>query len=57
MHRHRRHVPRGLARRVGIAAAGPKAPHSTVLAPEEEAIIAAFRKHTLLPLNDCRYAL
>mgnify|MGYP001355635149 CR=1 FL=1 len=36
---------------------GPKAPHSTVLSPEEEAIIVAFRKHTLLPLDDCLYAL
>ena len=36
---------------------GPKEPHSTVLSPEEEAIIVAFRKHTLLPLDDCLYAL
>jgi transposase InsO family protein len=36
---------------------GPKAPHSTVLSPEEEAIIVAFRRHTLLPLDDCLYAL
>jgi hypothetical protein len=28
-----------------------------VLAIEEEAIIVAFRKHTLLPLDDCLYAL
>jgi hypothetical protein len=28
-----------------------------VLSPEEEAIIVAFRKHTLLPLDDCLYAL
>ena len=39
------------------AAMGPKAPRSTVLAPEEEAIAVAFRKHTLLPLDDCLYAL
>src|SRR5436305_7626757 len=32
---------------------GPKAPASTVLSLEEEAIILAFRKHTLLPLDDC----
>ena len=38
-------------------AMGPKAPHSTVLTVEEEAIIVAFRKHTLLPLDDCLYAL
>lgn len=36
---------------------GPKDPHSTVLSLEEEAIIVAFRKHTLLPLDDCLYAL
>lgn len=36
---------------------GPKAPHSTVLKPEEEAVVVAFRKHTLLPLDDCLYAL
>jgi transposase-like protein len=36
---------------------GPKAPRSTVLSSEEEAIIVAFRKHTLLPLDDCLYAL
>ena len=36
---------------------GPKAPRSTVLSVEEEAVIVAFRKHTLLPLDDCLYAL
>ena len=36
---------------------GPKAPRSTVLAAEEEAMAVAFRKHTLLPLDDCLYAL
>ena len=36
---------------------GPKAPRSTVLSPEEEAIVVTFRKHTLLPLDDCLYAL
>ena len=36
---------------------GPKDPHSTVLTIEEEAVIVAFRQHTLLPLNDCLYAL
>jgi transposase len=35
---------------------GPKDAKSTVLI-EEEAIIVAFRKHTLLPLDDCLYAL
>ncbi len=36
---------------------GPSDPRSTVLSLEEEAIIVAFRKHTLLPLDDCLYAL
>ena len=36
---------------------GPKDPSSTVLSREEEAIIVAFRRHTLLPLDDCLYAL
>lgn len=36
---------------------GPKDAHSTVLRIEEEAMIVAFRKHTLLPLDDCLYAL
>lgn len=36
---------------------GPKAPRSTVLTAEEEAVAVAFRKHTLLPLDDCLYAL
>ncbi len=36
---------------------GPKEAHSTVLSQEEEAIIVAFRRHTLLPLDDCLYAL
>ena len=36
---------------------GPKNPRSAVLTVEEEAIIVAFRRHTLLPLDDCLYAL
>ena len=36
---------------------GPKQPHSTLLTPEQEAACIAFRKHTLLPLDDCLYAL
>src|SRR2546423_3682658 len=36
---------------------GPKQPSSTVLSIEEEAIVVAFRRHTLLPLDDCLYAL
>jgi transposase InsO family protein len=39
------------------AAMGPKEPHSTVRTKGEEALIVAFRKHTLLPLDDCLYAL
>ena len=42
---------------VNDAPMGPKAPRSSVLSSEEEAIIVAFRKHTLLPLDDCLYAL
>jgi transposase-like protein len=36
---------------------GPKEPRSSVLSVEEEAVIVAFRRHTLLPLDDCLYAL
>ena len=36
---------------------GPKEVRSTVLSPEEEALIVAFRKYTLLPLDDCLYSL
>jgi len=36
---------------------GPKAPHSTTLTEAEEAAVVAFRRHTLLPLDDCLYAL
>jgi transposase InsO family protein len=36
---------------------GPKHPKSTVLSVDEEAIVVAFRRHTLLPLDDCLYAL
>jgi len=39
------------------AAMGPKEPRSTVLTPQEEAIVVAFRRHTLLPLDDCLYGL
>ncbi len=37
--------------------AGPKEPRSTILTEAEEALIVAFRRHTLLPLDDCIYAL
>ena len=36
---------------------GPKEAHFISLSLEEEAIIVAFRRHTLLPLDDCLYAL
>jgi hypothetical protein len=36
---------------------GPTNVKSSVLSVEEEAIIVAFRRHTLLPLDDCLYAL
>jgi len=42
---------------VNDAPMGPKAPRSTVLSSEEEGIVVAFRKHTMLPLDDCLYAL
>ena len=36
---------------------GLKEPRSTVLSGGEEAMIVAFRRHTLLPFDDCLYAL
>ena len=36
---------------------GPKDAHSTTLTPEQEATVVTFRRHTLLPLDDCLYAL
>lgn len=36
---------------------GPKEPRSTVLTEAEEAMVVAFRRQTLLPLDDCLYAL
>jgi transposase InsO family protein len=44
-------------KRVEDTQMGPKQAHSTVLSIEEEAVIVAFRRHTLLPLDDCLYAL
>jgi len=46
-------------KRDGVADArmGPKEPRSTVLSKEEEALAVTFRRHTLLPLDDCLYAL
>ena len=36
---------------------GPTDPRSTVLSADEETLILAFRRYTLLPLDDCLYAL
>ena len=36
---------------------GPREPRSTSLSVTDEAIVVAFRRHTLLPLDDCLYAL
>jgi hypothetical protein len=36
---------------------GPKSPHSTTLTEAEDGMVVAFRRHTLLPLDDCLYAL
>ncbi len=36
---------------------GPTEPRSTVLTEAGEAMVVAFRRHTLLPLDDCLYAL
>lgn len=36
---------------------GPSSPRSSVLTAEDEAMIVAFRRHSLLPLDDCLYAL
>lgn len=39
------------------AAMGPKQARSTTLTSEQQAAVVAFRRHTLLPLDDCLYAL
>jgi hypothetical protein len=36
---------------------GSKGPKSTSLLLEDEAVLVVFRRHTLLPLDDCLYAL
>jgi transposase-like protein len=36
---------------------GPREPRSTTLSTDEEAVVVAFRRYTLLPLDDCLYAL
>src|SRR5918993_4129835 len=64
---------RALARRYGVspttvqkwrkrqttadAKMGPKEPRSTVLTPEDEAVLVSFCRHTPLPLDDCLYPL
>ncbi|UPG74823.1 hypothetical protein MVG78_21070 (plasmid) [Roseomonas gilardii subsp. gilardii] len=35
----------------------PAEPRSTVFSVEDEAVVVAFRRHTLLPPDDCLYAL
>ena len=42
---------------VEVRKTGPREPHSTVLSEDKEAMVVAFRRHTLLPLDDCLYAL
>ena len=42
---------------VSDAPMGPKEVRSSLLSAEEEAMVVAFRRHTLLPLDDCLYAL
>jgi transposase InsO family protein len=42
---------------VSDAPMGPKDVRSTALTPEEEAAAVAFRRYTLLPPDDCLYAL
>ena len=42
---------------VEVMKTGPTEPCSTVLTQAEEATVVAFRRHTLLPLDDCLYAL
>ncbi len=37
--------------------AGQKAPHSTTMTEAEEAMVVVFRRHTLLPPDDCLYTL
>ncbi len=68
-YRHSQESLRALARRYGInpktvakwkrrgavadRPTGPRDPKSTVLSVEDEAVIVAFRRHTLPPLDDC----
>jgi hypothetical protein len=67
---HSQASPRALAKRYGInqtvakwkgrtsvadVPTGPKEPRSTVLSAEEEAVVVAFPRHTLLPLDDSNF--
>ena len=47
----------GARESVEDATMGPRVIKSSVLSVEEEAAIVILRKHTLLPLDDCLYAL
>lgn len=56
------HQPQDVAKRrkrvtVEDMKTGPTEPRPTVLTEAEEAMVVAFRRHTLLPLDDCLYAL
>jgi hypothetical protein len=42
---------------VGDLRTSPKEPRTMILSIDEEAIVVAFRRHTLLPLDDCLYAM
>jgi hypothetical protein len=42
---------------VGNVPTGPKEPRSTVPTLDGEAVVVAYRRHTLLPLDDCHYVL
>ena len=46
-----------MAQAVADLPTGPKGAKPAVRTLDEEAIIVAFRRHTLLPLDDCLYAL
>ena len=70
---HSQEILRALAKRYGInqktvaklrkrtsisdLKTGPTEPKSTVLSVEDGAVIIAFRRNTLLPLDDCLYAV
>ncbi len=46
-------------KRISVAdlSTGPREPRSTVLTVRDEAVIVVFRRYTLLPLDNCLYAL